>query len=246
MKKHPEWLKFMKEQYPPGTGIRLIEMNAPYSPVSPGTEGTVNFIDDQCQLHMDWDNGRTLALIPGEDQFCVVQKQLQTLKLYMPLTIRLYEKNEWGDTENEPVELDNRTALAHENDILAALLKERMPQEAERGLMEYYDEDDSINRNVQSYVFTVEPVNGKIMGVAECRVHGELTAEELDLLKETIIGQAADGFGEGFEQRPIKNSAGDIYVSLWNGSNSWSIMTQEELEQWQQMEGMQFGIASLT
>ena len=63
--KHPEWLKFMKEQYPPGTRIRLIEMNDPYSPVSPGTEGTVNFIDDQCQLHVDWDNGPTIALIPG-------------------------------------------------------------------------------------------------------------------------------------------------------------------------------------
>jgi len=55
MMKHPEWLKFMKEQYPPGTRIRLVEMNDPYSPVSPGTEGTVNFIDDQCQLHIDWD-----------------------------------------------------------------------------------------------------------------------------------------------------------------------------------------------
>jgi len=241
MKKHPEWLKFMKEQYPPGTRIRLVEMNDPYSPVLPSTEGTVNFIDDQCQLHMDGDNGRTLALIPGEDRFCVIPKQLQTLKLYMPLTVRLYEKNEWGDTENEPVVLDNRTALAHENDIVAALLKARMPQEAERGLMEYYDEDDSINRNVQSYVFTVEPVNGKLMGVAECRVHGELTAEELDLLKETSIGQAADGFGEGFEQRPIKTSAGEIYVSLWNGGNGWSIMTQEELEQGQKMGGMQFG-----
>ena len=161
----------------------------------------------------------------------------------MPLTIRLYEKNEWGDTENEPKELDKRTALAHENDIVAALLKARMPQEAERGLMEYYDEDDSINRNVQSYVFTVEPVNGKLMGVAECRVHGELTAEELDLLKEAIIGQAADGFGEGQEQRPIKTSVGEIYVSLWNGGSSWSIMTLEELEQeqGQQMGGMQLG-----
>jgi len=241
MKKNPEWLKFMKEQYPPGTRIRLIEMNDPYSPVVPGTEGTVNFIDDQCQLHIDWDNGRTLSLIPGEDRFCVIPKQLHTLKLYMPLTVRLYEKNEWGDTENEPVVIDNRTALVHENDIVASLLKARMPQEAERGLMEYYDEDDSINRNVQSYVFTVEPVNGKLMGVAECRVHGELTAEELDLLKEVIIGQAADGFGEGFEQRPIKTSAGEIYVSLWNGGNSWSIMTQEELEQGQKMGGMQLG-----
>ncbi|GLB29629.1 hypothetical protein LAD12857_15520 [Lacrimispora amygdalina] len=231
MKKHLEWLKFMKEQYPPSTRIRLIEMNDSYSPVLPGTEGTVNFIDDQCQLHIDWDNERTLALIPGEDRFCVIQKQLQTLKLYMSLTVRLYEKNEWEETENEPVVLDNRTALAHENDIVASLLKARMPQEAERGLMKYYDEDDSINRNVQSYVFTVEPVNGKLMGVVECRVHGELTAEELDLLKEAIIGQAADGFGEGQEQRPIKTSVGEIYVSLWNGGSSWSIMTQEELEQ---------------
>ncbi|WP_024347470.1 DUF4314 domain-containing protein [Lacrimispora indolis] len=238
MKKNTEWLKFMKEQYPPGTRIRLVDMSDPYSPVPSGTEGSVNFIDDQCQLHMDWDNGRSLALIPGVDKFSVIPKQLQILKLYMPLTVRIYEKNEWGDIENEPVEIDNRTALAYENDILAALLKERMPQEAERGLMEYYDGDDSVNKTVQSYVFTVEPVNGKLMGVAECRVHGELTSDELNLLKETISGQASDGFGEGFEQRPIKTYTGEIYVSLWSSDKSWSIMTQDELEQGQKMGGM--------
>ncbi len=112
-------------------------------------------------------------------QFRVIPKQLHTFKLYMPLTVRFYEKNEWGDTENEPVVLDNQTALAHENDIVAALLKARIPQKAERSLMEYYDEVDSINKNVQSYVFAVEPVNGKLLGVAECRVHGKLAAEEL-------------------------------------------------------------------
>ncbi len=239
MNKQPEWVRFMKEQYPPGTRIRLTEMSDPYSPVPPGTEGTVDWIDAQCQIHLKWDNGRTLALIPGVDRFSVIPKQLQTLKLYMPLTIRLYEKNEWGDTENEPVELDNRTALTYENHILGALFKERMPQEAERGLMEYYDEDDSVNRNVQSYVFTVEPVDGRLMGVAECQVHGELTAEELDMLKEDVTSQAADGFGEGFEQRPIKTLAGEIYVSLWSSNNSWRIMTQEELDQGQEMGGMQ-------
>lgn len=55
----------MREQYPPSTRIRLTEMNYLYSPVSPGTEDIVNFIDGQCLLHLDWDNGRTLALIPG-------------------------------------------------------------------------------------------------------------------------------------------------------------------------------------
>ena len=77
------------------------------------------------------------------------------------------------------------------------------------------------------------------MGVAECRVHGELTADELSLLKEDVTSQAADGFGEGFEQRPIKTPAGEIYVSLWSYNNSWSIMTQEELDQGQEMGGMQ-------
>lgn len=81
---------------------------------------------------------------------------------------------------------------------------------------------DAVWKGLKSYVFTVEPFNGKLMGVAECRVHGELTAEEFDLFKESIICRAADGFSEGFEQRPIKTSAGEIYVSLWNGGSSWS------------------------
>ncbi len=83
MKQHPEWVKFMKEQFPPGTRIRLNEMQDPYAPVPPGTEGTLDVIDDQCQFHMTWDNGRTLALIPGVDRFSVIPKPLQTLKLYM-------------------------------------------------------------------------------------------------------------------------------------------------------------------
>jgi hypothetical protein len=195
MKQHPKWAEFMREQFPPGTHIRLLEMKAPYAPVPPGTEGTVDFIDDACQLHMTWDNGRTLALIPGEDRFSVIPQPLQTLKLYMPLTVTTYERNRWGALEDEPVELDSRSVLEYTDNILAALLKERMPDETERGLMKYYHEDDGVNKKVQSYVFTVERVQDKLMGVAECRVQGELTAEELERLKDYVSGQASDGFG---------------------------------------------------
>lgn len=238
MNQHPKWVEFMREQFPPGTRIRLTEMKDPYAPVPPGTEGTLELIDDQCQFHMAWDNGRTLALIPGEDRFSVIPQPIRTLKLYMPLTVTTYERNEWGDLEDEPVELDNRTALAYEDHILAAILKERTPDEAERGLMEYYHGDDSVNQKVQSYVFTVEQVNGRLMGVAECRVKGELTDEELERLKGDISGQASDGFGEGFEQRPIKTPDGEVYVSLWSSGQGWELMTQDELEQSQQMGGM--------
>ena len=54
----------IKVQYPKGTRILLEDMNDTYSPVPSGTRGTVEFVDDQAQIHMKWDNGRTLAIIP--------------------------------------------------------------------------------------------------------------------------------------------------------------------------------------
>jgi hypothetical protein len=238
MKQHPKWVEFMREQYPLGTRIRLTEMRDPYAPVPPGTEGTVIHIDDACQFHMKWDNGRTLALIPGVDHFSVIPQPLQTLKLYMPLTVTTYERNKWGDLEDDPIELDNREILKCADNILAGLVRERRPEEAERGLMTYYGDEDSMSRKVQSYVFTVEKINGRLMGVAECQIRGELTEKELGWLKENISGQASDGFGEGLEQRPIKTEDGEIYVSLWSSDKRWSIQTQDELAQSQQMGGM--------
>lgn len=64
----------IKEPYPGGTRIRLLSMDDPYAPISPGTEGTVNFVDDIGTLHCIFDNGRTLGVIPGEDSFSVLSR----------------------------------------------------------------------------------------------------------------------------------------------------------------------------
>lgn len=61
--------KVYKEMYPKGTRLELISMEDPYAPVPSGSLGTVEFVDDMGQIHMKWDNGRTLALIPDEDSF---------------------------------------------------------------------------------------------------------------------------------------------------------------------------------
>ena len=76
-------VNFIKEQYPPGTRIRLNSMKDPYHPILPGTEGEVDFVDDKGQIFMKWDNGRTLPLAPGEDSFTVLSPKLTTLKLYI-------------------------------------------------------------------------------------------------------------------------------------------------------------------
>ena len=221
-------VNFIKEQYPPGTRIRLNSMEDPYAPIAPGTEGVVDFVDDVGTIHMKWNNGRSLGIVPGEDSFSVLPPKLTTFKLYMPLTAELYERSEYGDLESESTELDGRALRSYQEQIMAELVKSRMPEETERGLMYWYGKADSINTKVHSAVFTVEERDRQLWGVAECRVAGELSAAELDTLKKYITGQAADGWGEHFEQCEILVDGGsELYVHLWN-SDDWSIQTEQE------------------
>lgn len=68
-------LKKIKEKYPKGTKIKLINMEDDYG-VPSGTLGKVDFIDDEGQIHMKWDNGSSLALIEGLDQFTIYEDDL--------------------------------------------------------------------------------------------------------------------------------------------------------------------------
>jgi hypothetical protein len=170
------------------------------------------------------------------------QQELKTLNLYMPLSAHMYEHNEWGDYENEPTELSSREILQFQDNIFAALMRENQRDETERGLMEYYKKNDGVNEKVHSLCFGVAQVGFELFGVAECKVSKDLTQDEMDSLKDYVIGQASDGFGESLEQREIKDSEGnEIYVSLWSSEKSWSLMTREELSQRQEMGGMRFG-----
>lgn len=58
-----------RKSYPPGTRLELIGMDDPFAPVPAGTRGTVYCVDDQSQIHVKWDNGSGLALIPDTDRF---------------------------------------------------------------------------------------------------------------------------------------------------------------------------------
>ena len=55
-----------------GDRVELIHTSDAYTNLAPGDRGTVRFIDDMGTVHIDWDRGSSLGLVPGEDRFKVV------------------------------------------------------------------------------------------------------------------------------------------------------------------------------
>lgn len=67
-----KYIEQLRKDYPVGTKIQLISMRDEKYPVLPGTIGEVTHIDDAGSVHMKWENGSSLALIPEVDSFRVV------------------------------------------------------------------------------------------------------------------------------------------------------------------------------
>ena len=70
MEIRPEVLKRLREEYPPGTRVELVEMlGEPRKDMVPGLRGEIMFIDDAGSAHIRWQNGSTLACLHGIDRF---------------------------------------------------------------------------------------------------------------------------------------------------------------------------------
>ena len=67
--------EYLKKEYPPGTRIVLNSMGDDPRPIESGTRGTVAVVDDIGTVHCEFDNGRRLGLIEGEDDFSALTEQ---------------------------------------------------------------------------------------------------------------------------------------------------------------------------
>ena len=65
------YLENLRKQYPVGTKLQLSSMRDEKYPILPGTIGEVTHIDDLGSIHMKWQNGSSLAIIPEVDSFRV-------------------------------------------------------------------------------------------------------------------------------------------------------------------------------
>ncbi len=57
----------LRKTYPSGTRVELVRMEDPYTALKPGDCGRVVHVDDAGGIHIQWDNGSTLAAIYGVD-----------------------------------------------------------------------------------------------------------------------------------------------------------------------------------
>lgn len=63
---HRERLETLRAQYPPECMVELVRMDDSQAPPS-GTKGKVLFVDDIGTIHVAWDNGSTLGVLPEKD-----------------------------------------------------------------------------------------------------------------------------------------------------------------------------------
>ena len=132
----------------------------------------------------------------------------------------------WSDEEYEKI--SSYEASAYKSEINRFIEDFTMPEEKERGLMNWYDKGNSVDQKVFSAFMSVEEHDGELVGVVTANVHGQLTEDELEDFREYCTGQLSDGAGESLEQRPIKTPDGEICVSFWS-SDEWFLQTEEEM-----------------
>lgn len=57
-----------------GDRVRLVFTSDKYTRLTRGAEGTVRLVDSMGNVHVDWDDGSAMGLIPGEDRWVTIQK----------------------------------------------------------------------------------------------------------------------------------------------------------------------------
>lgn len=150
----------------------------------------------------------------------------ETMRIFFPLKIFSYPQYDCSEDERE--DISPREAVAYEDQILTAIAKENRRFENDRGLAEYIH-DEALKEKVYSLYPLVEIVDGELWGVMAAGLKAPLSGEETAALMDYVCGQNSDGYGEGFEQRPIKTPDGEIYVSFWDSEN-YSMELEQEMK----------------
>lgn len=71
--RHSDEIERPRNIYKPGIKVRLIHMEGKPQ-MAERLEGTIDYVDDAPQIHVNWENWSSLALIPEVDKFEIIKK----------------------------------------------------------------------------------------------------------------------------------------------------------------------------
>lgn len=154
-------------------------------------------------------------------------------------------------TENWTFPEDTSSLLPILDEINEAIAKDIQ----EVGGLAYYIDDryPEAKEKVRDIRIGVMELEGKVVGLAVVRTVEELSQQGIEEVKNYLTGQYSDGWGEGFEQRPIEEWQEEVeyeeydeeedeyytytdyenralYLSFW-GDKDWEIRLLEEGEE---------------
>jgi len=69
---HPSPPNPMNVTIDKGDRVRLVHTGDPYTDLVRGDEGVVRRIDSLGTIHVKWDSGSALGLVPGLDEFVIL------------------------------------------------------------------------------------------------------------------------------------------------------------------------------
>ena len=150
------------------------------------------------------------------------RSQFQEIKFCCPLKITQYIEE-----SDESEVLDNCQIAEYADEINRGIEKNDLPEEKERGLM-HWCSDGELDEKIYSAHCSAEVVNGELTGVVTAKVFGELSDVEMKKFLDYCSGQLSDGWGESLEQHGIMTGIGEVFVSFWNSSEDWCLLSEDE------------------
>ena len=223
-----EQIAELKKQYPKDTRIFLRYMNGEPS-MPEGLRGSIKYIDDIGQIHVNWDNGSRLALAAGEDGFRKLTFEEESaewlnIKFYSPLLVQAFEvyDSEYISEHRTSVRRNMADDVKYLNDIKGSLetsINDYLKQE------EFFignTENKNLDGNLTTLNLSVEKHNNKLWGVIELNYTKPLSPNQINTLKSHISDEYEIGWGAHFSliNIPLKaDGRTRLNVHFWQWSD---------------------------
>lgn len=155
----------------------------------------------------------------------VTKRELTETKFYCPLKIMIDDE----EGNRNSTEISSGCYKRYASEINEYILDDMNYDEeaVERGLAAYL-RSENLDKKVYSIIPKVEARDGDLYGTFVVKSYGELDKTELVDITQELIGQAADGWGESFEQHSVTLGDDEVYISFWNSDDNYFLKIEFE------------------